>query len=114
MVFCRARPRQSGPNRWMSYGAVYESARHPGTRIQVVIDEAEGHVDAAWKPYEEQGALGVLADNNLRIHERTSSVSISWLSSTRVIVIESAALRHIDKKFLRHFLTRYPSDLRAR
>ena len=108
-----ARPRQDGTLRWMTYGAIYERLEGRETEIHVLIEEAGPNAARAFKQYEDAGTLGVFENSNVRLYERTDNVSTSWRSRERIVVIRARTPRDLDRPFIRAFLAKYPSDLKA-
>src|SRR5262249_29658782 len=102
-----ARARQDSSGRWMTYGAIYQRTEGKESEIQVVVDDAR-----AWKSYEQDSTLGVIENSNVRVRERTGSVTASWRSNARVVTMTTRTLRDLDRAFVRNFLAKYPSDLR--
>jgi len=76
-----------------------------------VIEEPGAALKVAWKPYEEEGPLAIIENNNVRFRERTGSVSASWISGKRIIAVRAANLADIERGFIAAFFRRYPSDL---
>lgn len=107
------RARQNKQTRWKRYGAVYEHTLRDGMRIHVMIEEPGPALQQAWKPYEEEGTLGVIENNHVRFRERAGSVSASWISGRRIIAMQAATLEAFERGFIAHFLAKYPSDLDA-
>lgn len=105
------RARQHKQQHWKTYGALYEHTIRSGARIHVVVEEPGDALDQAWKPYEEEGMLGVIENNHVRFRERTGSVSASWISGRRIIAMRAATIEDFERGFLAHFLARYPSNL---
>lgn len=109
-----SRARQNKNEHWMTYGALYEHKLKTGTQINVTIEEPGSSLHDAWKPYEEEGTLGVIEDNNVRFRERSGSVSASWISGKKIIGMRAATLEDFERGFIGHFLARFPSNLQAR
>lgn len=107
------RPRQDGTAKWMTYGALYERVEGRETEINVLIEDAGEHIERAWKPYEDEGTLGVIENSNVRFRERTGSVTASWSSGQRVIMVRARQQRDLERAFVRFFLVKYPSALKA-
>jgi hypothetical protein len=105
------RSRANKRHQWKMYGAIYEDTLRPGTRIEVVIEEPGESLGEAWKPYEEEGPLAVIEGYNVRFRERTRSVSASWISGKRIVAMRAAALDDVQRGFIAHFLSLYPSSL---
>lgn len=105
------RPRGTKQRRWKLYGAVYEHSLRAGVRVNVVIEEPGDALADAWKPYEEEGTLGVIEDNHVRFRERVGSVSASWISGKRIVSMRAATLEDLERGFIGHFLAYYPSKL---
>lgn len=107
-----ARARQSGAQRWKTYGAIYEHPYRSEARIEVAIEDAGAAIDAAWRPYKEEGVPSVILDNNVRFRERTEgSVVASWISGKRVIAMRAETLVDLERGLIGHFLERFPSTL---
>ena len=107
------RAKQHKQRHWKTYGALYEHTLRSDVQIQVVIEEPGDALADAWKPYEEEGMLGVIENNHVRFRERTGSVSASWIAGKRIIAMRAATLDDFQRGFIAYFLARYPSDLRA-
>jgi hypothetical protein len=114
MVARYTRARANKKQRWKQYGALYEYTLRKGVQIQVVIEEPGEALKEAWKPYEEEGMLSVMENNNVRFRERTGSVSASWISGDKIVAMRAASLADFERGFIAKFLKRYPSDLEAR
>jgi hypothetical protein len=108
------RAKQNKTERWKTYGALYEHTMRPGVQIHVLIEEPGDFLAEAWKPYEEEGTLGVIENNNVRFRERTGSMSASWISGKRIIAMRAAELSDLERGFIAHWLARYPSSLKSR
>lgn len=107
------RARQNKQKRWKRYGALYEHTLRDGTQIHVIVEEPGSALEQAWKPYEEEGTLGVIENNHVRFRERAGSVSASWISGRRIIAMRAATLEAFERGFIAYFLAKYPSDLQA-
>jgi hypothetical protein len=105
------RARQAKRVHYKTYGALYEHTLKSGIQIHVLIEEAGDALDEAWKPYEEEGTLGVIENNHVRFRERSGSVSASWISGKRIIAMRAGTLEDFERGFIAHFLARYPSNL---
>jgi hypothetical protein len=108
------RVRGNRRQRWKTYEALYEQTLREGIQIQVVIEDPGEALDDAWKSYEDEGTLYVIEKHVVRFRERASSVSASWLSGNRIIVVRGQALAHFERGFIAAFLQKYPSELRSR
>lgn len=97
--------------RWKTYGALYEHTLRDGSEIRVVIEDPGDALAVAWKMYEDEGTLGVIENNNVRFHERTGSVSASWISGKKIVAMRAAELADFQRGFIDSFLARYPSSL---
>jgi hypothetical protein len=111
LVASYTRPRADKQQRWKTYGALYEHTLRKGVQIQVVIEEPRDALATAWKPYEEEGTLGVIENNNVVFRERVGSVSASWISGKRIVAMRAATLADFERGFIGTFLARYPSKL---
>ena len=105
------RARQDKGQRWKTYAARYEHTLREDSRIQVVIEQPGPNLQDAWKPYEEEGTLAVIENNNVRFRERTRSVSASWISGKRIIAMRAGSLDDFERGFIGYFLAKYPSAL---
>lgn len=108
------RPKQAGDKHWKVYGATYEHPFQTGARIDVVIEEPKDDMKVAWKPYEEDGTLGVIENSNVLIRERTDSASAAWKSGDWIVSMRAASLAELQRGLIAHFLARFPSKLSAK
>lgn len=105
------RAKQHKQTHWKTYGAIYEHTIGSGARIEVLVEEPGEALAVAWKPYEEEGMLGVIENNHVRFRERAGSVTASWISGKRIVAMRAATLDDFQRGFIAHFLARYPSEL---
>jgi hypothetical protein len=105
------RTRANKKQQWKTYGAVYQHTLRSGTEIQVVIEDPKEAFDDVWQQYVDEGTLGVIENSNVRVRERSGSVSASWVSGKKIIAMRAATLDDIERGFIGHFLARYPSEL---
>jgi hypothetical protein len=106
------RVRANGPQRWKTYGAVYEHTKRTGVQVQVVIEEPGEYMTDAWKPYEDEGTLAVIEKNNVVVRERTGSATASWVSGDRIVAIRADSMTDVSRGFLSFFLVKFPSSLK--
>ena len=99
---------------YKTYGAVFEHTLRKGVQIEVVLEEPASALREVWKPYEEEGTLGVIENHNVRFRERTGSVSASWISGKYIVVLRAATLADFERGFMGELLGRFPSELEAR
>jgi hypothetical protein len=105
------RARANKQERWKTYGAIYEHTLRKGVTIHVVVEEPEHALRDAWKPYEEEGTLQVIENNNVRFRERPGNVSASWISGNVIVAMRAETLDDFERGFIGAFLARYPSTL---
>lgn len=105
------RRKQSGQLRWKTYGAIYEHPVQSDATIEVVIELPGPHLVEAWKPYEEDTTLAVIANNNVRLRERAANVSASWRASEHIVTMRAPMLADLERGLIAHFLARFPSKL---
>lgn len=105
------RAKQLGKRRWKTYGALYEHPVRRDAKIEVVIEVPGPHLAEAWRRYEEDTTLGVIANNNVRLRERAENVSASWRASEHIVTMRAPTLADLELGLLAHFLARFPSKL---